>query len=210
METPEDCFTLVLPPSTLTVTKILNYEFEGIVTTCETTPSIIDVLANPNIELTTETAICQEEDAAVSCDIVDPVDGSTYSLTWEVSGGGVLSGVEPGVAGTVNAASVESTTPETNGDPEDIVVGCEVVDEHGCSSTAAATIEVLATPILEWIVALPDSVCSPSQPCVEVGVTNDLTPLPQINVAWDNVLGPTMGVTCSSGTRLVPMCRHRG
>ncbi|MEE2919130.1 MAG: PKD domain-containing protein [Bacteroidota bacterium] len=196
METPEDCFTFeLLPPSTtLTVTKILNYEFEGIVTTCETTlASIIDVLANPNIELTTETAICQEEDAAVSCDIVDPVDGSTYSLTWEVSGGGVLSGVEPGVAGTVNAASVESTTPETNGDPEDIVVGCEVVDEHGCSSTAAATIEVLATPILEWIVALPDSVCSPSQPCVEVGVTNDLTPLPQINVAWDNVLGPDNG-----------------
>ena len=102
----------------------MNYEFEGIVTTCETTlASIIDVLANPNIELTTETAICQEEDAAVSCDIVDPVDGSTYSLTWEVSGGGVLSGVEPGVAGTVNAASVDRPHRK----PwrwEDIVVGC--------------------------------------------------------------------------------------
>ena len=29
------------------------------------------------------------------------------------------------------------------------------------AQAAAATIEVLATPILEWIVALPDSVCSP-------------------------------------------------
>ena len=97
--------------------------------------------------------------------------------------------MDPGVAGFVTNPSVASTMPTTNGDPEDIVIDCEVVDENGCTGTATITIEVVATPILEWTTPLPDEVCSPSQTCVDVGVTNDLNPLPEIVTLWANPNG---------------------
>ena len=192
LQTLEDCFTFeLLPPSTgLTVTKILNYEYQDILTTCQAVlDTVIDVVPNPDVVLTSAPAICQGGSATVDCDIFNPGTGAIYSHTWSVNEGGVLTGVDPGVAGFVTNPSVASTMPTTNGDPEDIVIDCEVVDENGCTGTATITIEVFATPILEWTTALPDEVCSPSQACVEVGVTNDLNPMPEIVTLYANPNG---------------------
>ena len=192
LQTLEDCFTFeLLPPSTgLTVTKILNYEYQDIITTCQAVlDTVIDVVPNPDVVLTSAPAICQGGSATVDCDIFNPGTGAIYSHTWSVNEGGVLTGVDPGVAGFVTNPSVASTMPTTNGDPEDIVIDCEVVDENGCTGTATITIEVFATPILEWTTALPDEVCSPSQACVEVGVTNDLNPMPEIATLYANPNG---------------------
>ena len=191
-ETSEKCFSFeLLPPSTtLTVTKILNYEFDDISTTCETVlESEINVVENPDVELTSDPAICQAESATVICDIINAATGSTYSHTWSVNEGGLLSGVEPDVAGFVTNPSVGSATPLTVADPDDIVIDCEVVDENGCTSTASVTIEVVATPILEWTTPLPDEVCSPALSCVAVEVINELDPMPEIITLWANPNG---------------------
>ena len=170
--------------------QILNYEFDDISTTCETVlESEINVVENPDVELTSDPAICQAESATVICDIINAATGSTYSHTWSVNEGGLLSGVEPDVAGFVTNPSVGSATPLTVADPDDIVIDCEVVDENGCTRTASVTIEVVATPILEWTTPLPGEVCSPALSCVAVEVINELDPMPEIITLWANPNG---------------------
>ena len=190
--TPGKCFTFeLLPPSTgLTVTKILNHELEGILTTCETALDTLVVVApNPDIGLTSASAICQEDSSAVVCTIANPLTDMAYTHTWHVNDAGILSGVTPGEESAVTSLLVSSTTPETNGNPLDIQVWCEVADTLGCSSSDTVVIEVGATPILEWITPLPNEVCSPSQRCVDVGVANDLNPMPETLTLWANPNG---------------------
>ena len=192
LQTTADCFAFeLLPPSTgLTVTKILNFDSAGVVTTCEAVlDTLINVVANPEVGLDASAGICQESSTSVVCSILNSVPEAVYTHTWFVSDAGVLSGVTPGAATSVTNPDVASTTPETNEDPSDIEVWCEVSDSLGCSSVDTLVIEVVATPILEWITPLPDEVCSPALACVEVGVTNELNPLPEMNTLWANPNG---------------------
>ena len=179
-----------LPFTDLVVTKILNYDSAGIVTTCEANwDTTLVVVANPEVVLDAAAGICQEDSTSVVCSISNALLDAMYTHTWYVNDAGVLSGVIPGEEGTVTEAYVASSMPETNEDPANIQVWCEVADSIGCSATDTLVIEAVATPNLEWITPLPDDVCSPSLACVDVGVTNDLNPLPQINVLWANPNG---------------------
>ncbi len=192
LATLEDCFTFeLLPPTTgLTVTKILNYEYDDILTTCESVlDTTITVVPKPDIGLTADAAICQQDSTAVVCAISNSVVGSAYTHTWYVNSGGQLSDVIVGIESSETSPFVASTTPQTDSDPEDIQVWCEVSDSVGCSSIDSIAIEVVATPILEWTTPLPDEVCSPSLACVEVGVTNELNPMPEIITLWANPNG---------------------
>ena len=192
LETLADSFAFGLqPPFTdLVVTKILNYDSAGIVTTCEANwDTTLVVVANPEVVLDAAAGICQEDSTSVVCSISNALLDAMYTHTWYVNDAGVLSGVIPGEEGTVTEAYVASSMPETNEDPANIQVWCEVADSIGCSATDTLVIEAVATPNLEWITPLPDDVCSPSLACVDVGVTNDLNPLPQINVLWANPNG---------------------
>ena len=192
LSTFDSCFRFeLLPPSTdLTVQKILNFDSAGVVTTCQTTlDTTLNIVANPVVSLDASAAFCQEDSTAVVCTVLNAQPALTYTHTWYVNEGGVFNSITPGVETDVTDPYVVSVMPETNEDPTDIEVWCDVTDDLGCASSDTISIEVVATPILEWITPLPDEVCSPSQACVDVGITNNLNPVPSIVTLWANPNG---------------------
>ena len=151
LETLADSFAFGLqPPFTdLVVTKILNYDSAGIVTTCEANwDTTLVVVANPEVVLDAAAGICQEDSTSVVCSISNALLDAMYTHTWYVNDAGVLSGVIPGEEGMVTEAYVASSMPETNEDPANIQVWCEVADSIGCSATDTLVIEAVATPNL--------------------------------------------------------------
>ena len=104
LQTTADCFAFeLLPPFTgLTVTKILNFDSAGVVTTCEAVlDTLINVVANPEVGLDASAGICQESSTSVVCSILNSVPEAVYTHTWFVNDAGVLSGVTPGAATSV-------------------------------------------------------------------------------------------------------------
>ena len=67
---------------------------------------------------------------SVVCSISNALLDAMYTHTWYVNDAGVLSGVIPGEEGTVTEAYVASSMPETNEDPANIQVWCEIYEQH--------------------------------------------------------------------------------
>ena len=165
-------FTLFSESTTFEVVKYETHSMQRDPTNTVTCSVMQDtsftVVPNPLVALNGSTGICQGDDGAVAVEVTNLNSGFAYVPTWSVSAGvdtiEVNGGFELHVSDTIGVQE-DPTAP--------ITFSVVVKDNNGCeSATETFTMDILATPVLDLVGELPESVCSPSTECMQVDILN--------------------------------------
>ena len=165
-------FTLFSDSTTFEIVKYETHSLPADPTNTVTCSVIHDtsftVVPNPTVALNGSTGICQGDDGAVAVEVTNLDSGFAYVPTWSVSAGvdtiEVNGGFELHVSDTIGVQE-DPTAP--------ITFSVVVKDNNGCESAAETfTMDILATPVLDLVGELPESVCSPSTECMQVDILN--------------------------------------